>query len=226
MNLKSSKIKNIIKKSIYGVLLLIIGGFFLKIAIWESNYISAKTGSERASVAASAEAENVDETEVTDTEIAAHNVPAYQPRYLTITSIGVENARILSVGVKTSGELDTPTGIFDVGWYNQSGTPGSGKVMVLDGHNGGPTKVGVFKYLPNVQIGAKVTIERGDGQIFTYTVKENVTVPLSESNEYMKTAFKSPEAGKESLTIITCTGDWSQQRQTYLSRQFLRATLD
>ena len=32
-------------------------------------------------------------------------------------------------------------------------------------------------------------------------------------------------SGKEGLSIITCTGDWSQVQQTYLSRQFLRATI-
>lgn len=227
MNLKSSKIKNIIKKSIFGLIALLVGGFFLKIAIWENHYISEKTGSERKTVSAVEKNESeVDETEITEAEIAEYSVPANQPKYLTINSIGVTNARILSVGTKPSGELDTPINIFDVGWYNQSSIPGGGKVMVLDGHNGGPTKVGVFKYLPNVNIGEKIIIERGDGQLFTYTVKENVTVPLSESNAYMKTAFKTPEAGKESLSIITCTGDWSQTQQTYLSRQFLRATLD
>ena len=33
------------------------------------------------------------------------------------------------------------------------------------------------------------------------------------------------EKGKESVTLITCTGEWSDQQQTYLSRQFTRAVL-
>ena len=56
-------------------------------------------------------------------------------------------------------------------------------------------------------------------------VVENKTVALSEADDYMKTAFKSPVAGKESVTLISCTGDWSQQQKTYLSRQFTRAIL-
>lgn len=225
MKLNQINKKQLIKKIIFGLVVLIIGGFFLKVGLWENSYISEKTGSKRAIAAAPAE-EEVDETEITKEQIKEHIVPADHPRYLSIDSIGVKNARILSIGTKASGELSTPAGIFDAGWYNASAKPGTGGTIVIDGHNGGPTKIGIFKHLPNVKVGEKIKIERGDGTIFTYTVKENKTVLLSESNDYMKTAFKSPEPNKESLTIITCTGDWSSVQKTYLSRQFLRATLD
>lgn len=229
MDLRSTKIKNAIKKSFIGLLILLAGAFFLKIGLWENDYISQKTGTVRAmtiSEGGIATEEEVDETEITPQQIAEYNVPANQPKFITLQKIGITKARIISLGTKGTGELATPSSIFDVGWYNASGAPGSGRVMILDGHNGGPTKIGVFKHLPDLRAGDKIEIERGDGTMFTYTVKDNVTVPLSESNEYMKTAFKSPEPGKESLTIITCTGEWSLSKRTYLSRQFLRATLD
>ena len=41
----------------------------------------------------------------------------------------------------------------------------------------------------------------------------------------MNEIFKTID-NKETVTVITCTGEWSQTRQTYLSRQYLRATLD
>ena len=37
-----------------------------------------------------------------------------------------------------------------VGWYESSGKPGKGTVIVIDGHNGGPHIHGVFKDLPNL----------------------------------------------------------------------------
>ena len=58
-----------------------------------------------------------------------------------------------------------------------------------------------------------------------YSVIENNAISLDESDEYMATAAQSPEADKESVTLITCTGEWSQQQGTYLSRQFTRAVL-
>ena len=74
-------------------------------------------------------------------------------------------------------------------------------------------------------IGEKVIIERGDGAIFTYTIVKNDTIPLDQSDAYMREIFKIID-GKETVTVITCTGEWSQTRQTYLSRQYLRAVLD
>ena len=129
------------------------------------------------------------------------------------------------MGVNTAGELDTPNNIFDVGWYEGSSKPGEGGTMIIDGHNGGPHVYGVFKNLPDLMEGDIIQVERGDGEIFKYRVAENKAVPLTESNDYMSTAAKSPESGKESVTLISCTGEWSQAQGTYLSRQFTRAVL-
>ena len=129
------------------------------------------------------------------------------------------------MGVNDKGELDTPRNIFDVGWYEGSGKPGKGGTMVIDGHNGGPHVHGVFKDLPDLAEGDIIKVERGDGAVYKYKVVENVTVPLAESDKYMVTAAKSPVTGKESVTLVSCTGEWSQTQGTYLSRQFTRAVL-
>ena len=70
-----------------------------------------------------------------------------------------------------------------------------------------------------------ITIERGDGVIYNYSVVENLEISLDEADSYMATAMRSPEKDKESITLITCSGEWSAVRKTYLSRQFVRATL-
>ena len=129
------------------------------------------------------------------------------------------------MGINVSGELDTPRNIFDVGWYEGSGKPGQGGTLMIDGHNGGPHIHGVFKNLPDLVAGDIIKVERGDGAIFNYKVVENKTVPLEDSDAYMSAAARSPEPGTESVTLITCTGEWSQSQGTYLSRQFTRAIL-
>ena len=163
--------------------------------------------------------------EPTEEEIYEFTVPADYPRYLTVNKLGVRQARILTMGVNSKGELDTPRNIFDVGWYEASGKPGQGGTLIIDGHNGGPHVHGVFKDLPSLKNGDIVTVERGDGVVYNYKVVENVSVSLSDANAYMATAARSPEPGKESVTLISCTGEWSQQQGTYLSRQFTRAIL-
>ena len=225
--IKKSKIRFLIPRILLGLVILFAIFFFAKVAIWENNYYKSKEGSERASteqVQVPTE-QTVEEKEVTDEERSEYTVSAELPRFLTIEKLGIYNARILAVGVTADGAMDVPVNIFDVGWYVGSNKPGEGGTVVIDGHNGGPNVHGVFKELPLLGANDTIKIERGDGRTFTYKVVENVDIPLSSSNEYMETAFKSPEEGKESVTLISCTGEWSQVQYTYLSRQFVRAIL-
>lgn len=193
-------------------------------AVFENGYYGEKEGSERAIAEQTADSD-LDETEPTEAQVAEYTVAPDRPRYLTIEKLGVKKSRILPMGVNTQGELDTPNNIFDVGWYEGSGKPGQGGTMIIDGHNGGPHVYGVFKNLPDLAEGDIIQVERGDGAIFKYKVLENKAVSLAESNKYMGTAARSPEVGKESVTLISCTGEWSQAQGTYLSRQFTRAVL-
>lgn len=216
--------KQVLKWGLIIVLGIFTLVFFIRVATFEDSYYREKEGSERAEAAEVAE-EQLEETVPTEEQVAEYTVAADRPRYLSIPKLGVVNSRIIAVGVKANGELGTPNNIFDVGWYESSGKPGQGKTIVIDGHNGGPHVHGVFKDLPNLVGGDIIKIERGDGKIFEYKVVENKTVALSEADEYMRTAFKSPVSGKESVTLISCTGEWSAARGTYLSRQFTRAIL-
>ncbi|MBR3177775.1 class F sortase [Candidatus Saccharibacteria bacterium] len=225
--IKKSKVRYYLPKIILGIIILVFVIFFARVAIWENNYYKEKEGSTRA-VAKTVQAPSeqaVDETEVTDADRSEYTVGAEYPRYLTIEKLGIYNARILAMSVTADGAMDVPNNIFDVGWYMGSSKPGFGGTIVIDGHNGGPNIHGVFKELPALTNGDLIKIERGDGKNFIYEVVENVEVPLSSSNAYMETAFASPKEGVESVTLISCTGEWSQVQYTYLSRQFTRAIL-
>lgn len=229
MSLKIKGWRKITKWAIWGVLGVLFLVFFIKVATYEASYYSDKEGSERAVAEAvtgeQPEEEELIEEEPTEQEVREYVVAPDRPRYLSISKLGINKARILPMGVNASGELDTPRNIFDVGWYEASGKPGQGGTMVIDGHNGGPHVLGVFKNLPSLASGDIITVERGDGVIYNYEVVENQSILLSEADAYMATAAKSPQPGKESVTLISCTGEWSQQQRTYLSRQFVRAVL-
>lgn len=225
MSLKVNKgWRQIVKWIVWTVLLVLFLVFFIRVVVFENNYYSEKEGSERA-VTVVTEDTDLDETEPTEAEVKEYTVAPDRPRYLTVEKLGISNARILPMGVNTAGELDTPRNIFDVGWYEASGKPGQGGTMIIDGHNGGPHVQGVFKNLPNLVAGDIIKVERGDGEVFNYQVVDNKAIDLAESDAYMSAAAKSPEQGKESVTLISCTGEWSQSQETYLSRQFTRAVL-
>ena len=217
--------KRIIRWVVIAILVGLVLGFFLRVLIWEDNYYREMEGSERDVAQEVEKDEPLDETKPTDDEVSEYTVAPDRPRYLTVEKLGVFNARILPVGVNDSGELGTPNNIFDVGWYESSGKPGMGGTLVIDGHNGGPSVYGVFKELPTLVAGDIIKVERGDGAVFNYSVVENVEISLDEADTYMATAMRSPESGKESVTLISCTGEWSSSRNTYLSRQFTRAVL-
>lgn len=226
MSLKIKGWRKILKWSIWGILGILLLVFLIRVAAYEANYYNEKEGSERTVATNMTDQEELDETVPTDEEVREYTVAPDRPRYLTIEKLGVNNARILPMGVNANGELDTPRNIFDVGWYEGSGKPGQGATMMIDGHNGGPHIHGVFKELPALTKGDIVQVERGDGKVFRYQVVENSEIALADADRYMATtAAKSPESGKESITLISCTGEWSQAQGTYLARQFTRAVI-
>ena len=223
MSLEIKSGRAVAKWVIIGILVTIMAIFVIKTAIWEHQYYSEKEGSERA--IAMDMGDELVEVAPTEDEVAEYTVPADRPRYLSIDRLKIKNARVLPMGINSAGELSTPNNIFDVGWYYDSGKPGQGGTLLIDGHNGGPHVQGVFKDLPALGEGDIIVIERGDGAIFRYSVVESMAVSLSDSNDYMATAIKTPMTGKESITLISCTGEWSQAQGTYLSRQFVRGIL-
>ena len=213
---------------ILAILVILLAGFFIKVAIWEHNYLERMEGSERATapMVSVEDGEEVEDTPPTSTEVAEYTVDADKPRYFSIPTIGLHNARIVEIGIKSSGELATPYNIYDVGWYDNSALPGTNKVAVMDGHSGS-NGIGVFGKLPYISIGALIQVEMGDGRLYTYRVVDTATKKIGdEANAYMAEAFSTPELGKGSLSLITCTGDYLLTQKTFSHRFFVRAVLE
>ena len=173
----------------------------------------------------------VDERPVTVQAKQEWTVPASHPRYISIPKLGIENARIVQLGIiKKTGQLDAPVSIHDAGWYNGSALPGKGGAMLMDGHNGGPNFGGIFEKLRELKNGDEIIIERGDGKKLTYAVKDNRDMNVKDINDPsnkwgMATMTNSIEAGKEGLNIITCVGQWDERSQTFNERTMLRAVI-
>ncbi len=167
----------------------------------------------------------IDESEVTTEQIDTHTVSASQPRYISIPTLEIANTRVFSVGVDKNNVLGSPANISDAAWYNKSATPGSGGVVLIDAHNGGITRDGVFAKLGTLKKGEIIEVERGDGQTFRYEVRENQSMPLDEVNATgMKMMMESAEPGVEALNLITCDGKWIPRIQQFDRRIMLRAT--
>lgn len=183
------------------------------------------TGEEPPLIPIAAADPRIDESDISKSDIDGYTVPASQPRYISIPKLGIDKVRIMKVGVAANGLLDTPKNIHDTAWYEKSATPGQGYGAVLiDGHNSGTTKDGVFAKLSTLTEGDKITIERGDGKKFTYTLVSNENMSLQEANESgMKEMMQSAEFDKEGLSLITSDGKWVPRLQQFDRRIMLRA---
>ena len=167
----------------------------------------------------------IDETRVTLADINTYTVPATHPRYISIPSLNVEKARVKPLGLTKTNTLDTPKNIADTGWYNKSALPGQGfGAVLIDGHNGGITRDGVFAKLNLLKKGDEIIIERGDGKKIRYSVMENMTETLKEANTAgMKRLMTPFDSAKEGLGLITCAGNWIPRDKVFDKRIMIRA---
>jgi LPXTG-site transpeptidase (sortase) family protein len=170
---------------------------------------------------------SVDETKVTTADIENYTVPATHPRYISIPALGVMQARVQTVGLTKNNVLDTPKNISDVAWYNKSALPGSGYgSVIIDGHNGGISRDGVFANLNKLKAGDDITIERGDGKRITYNVVENRTESLHDANTSgMKRLMMPYDNTQEGLGLITCAGNWIPRDKVFDKRVLVRAVI-
>ncbi len=156
---------------------------------------------------------------------ANYQVAPNKPRYLSIPSIGLNNIPVTEFGVTANNQLGSPTSTRVVGWYYRSAFPGKQGVSVMNAH-GGDLGTGIFKTLPRAKVGDEVIIEMGDGRKYTYVIREmNYKKLGDEANNYMSTALYGTLGGEPTLTLITCTGTWLRNLQTYDQRLFVRAAL-
>lgn len=168
---------------------------------------------------------SIDETPVTQAMINTHDVPASHPRYISIPSLNITSARVQTVGLTKNNLLDTPKNISDTAWYDKSATPGMGYgTVIIDGHNGGISRDGVFAKLAQLKNGDEIVVERGDGEKFTYVVRENKTESLKDANTTGMQRLMTPfDKSKEGLGLITCAGNWVPRDKVFDKRVLIRA---
>lgn len=216
---KGSVLSNLLLSLAIGLFVISAGAVFL-IVRWH------KTGHPPPLAHYVLPAENIDETDVPKSKVDSYQVPASQPKYLHIPSIGVSKTRVLSVGTDANNQLASPVNIHDTAWYEDSGTPGSGETILINGHNGGYVRDGVFAKLRELHKGDMIEITRGDNKQFRYQVQEVDTVALKEANSTgMAKMMQSADNSREGLNLITCEGTYSANLQQFDQRVMVRAVL-
>ena len=142
------------------------------------------------------------------------------PRVLTIKKLNVK-ARIMQVGVDNDGKMGVPKTAYDVAWYNGSSRPGEAGAMVVDGHVQGVGGAAIFADLKKLAVGDQITVERGDGKVFIYSVRKFETAPVDKVD--MGRLLVSVDTNVPGLNLITCAGSYDESVDSFDSRTIVYA---
>ena len=144
--------------------------------------------------------------------------PAPLPR-IVIPKIGVD-APVVEKGLRADLVMESPDGPWEVAWYRFTSRPGEGGNAVFSGHvdfvGTGPA---VFWDLYRLQTGDIVEIRWAENVTLRYRVVSSVvydeaTAPVPQ--------IIGPTA-RESVTPITCAGNFNRQTGRYDQRLVVRA---
>jgi uncharacterized membrane protein len=142
---------------------------------------------------------------------AAKPTPSYDK--VTIPSIGL-SSRYVAVGLTANNAIDVHPSL--VGRWNGSAEPGTPGTVFLDGHN-----PGIFRKVPNIAVGAQITISKANGEVFNYTVVHTETVQLAGIN--MRAVLSTYGGAAEGLNMMTCVGTFNAQTGTTDQRHIVYA---
>jgi hypothetical protein len=154
--------------------------------------------------------------------VAMYAVAADLAKYIKIPKLGVD-ARVLQVGVTTSGALATPSNVFDTAWYTGSAKPGQPGATLIDGHVSSWTTKGVFYGIKTLVAGDTIQIVKGDNSVLTYKVVKTQVYPAGTVD--MQAAVTPVIAGQSGLNLITCTGQVIKGTSEFNQRELVFATL-
>ncbi len=163
-----------------------------------------------------------DEPEEPGLELPENRDPIAAPVGLRIDRLSVD-APVDSYGVDSSGQMDVPDNVTDVGWYKFGPSPGEPGSAVLAAHvdlaGSGP---GVFFDLDSLEEGDRVIVVHEDGSESPFRVVARATY---EKEELPLDVIFSRE-GPAVLTLITCGGGFNRDIARYDSNVVVYAVPD
>ncbi len=136
--------------------------------------------------------------------------PVIAPLTLSLPTIGVINASIISVGVAPDGAMEVPPAE-DVGWYRYGPAPGDEGSTVLAAHIAAEGRDGVFRNLDQLQRGDVFEVANEAGEVQEWRVVglgkfEKEALPFDE-------IFN--RTGMPRMVLITCGGEFNPSLRSY-----------
>ena len=160
---------------------------------------------------------------INPSEFDSYTVPANNPRYIFIPSIDVK-AMVKPLGLTKNNQIQSPSNVYDAGWFKLSNLPGKPGAMLVDGHISSWTSKGIFYNLKSLNIGQTIVIEKGDGIKIKYKVIRSKT--YDASNVDMQALLNPVNPNKPGLNLITCTGNVIKGTSEFDSRLIVFSELE
>src|SRR5215203_5688216 len=156
-------------------------------------------------------------------------VEGVAPVELQVDSVGVDAP--IELGAVVDGAMQDPSGPWVVSWYDQLGKIGEGGNVVLAGHvdyyNAGPDGTpgpAVFWNVRDLPAGDIIRVVGEDGKNYEYAVQWTQPYAAAELTPEVIQSDIVGDTGEETLTLITCGGDFDPATGEYLQRWVVRAT--
>lgn len=153
---------------------------------------------------------------------AVDALPPADPVTLRVDAIDATSS-LVSLGLNPDETVEVPpvSEPMQAGWYRHGPTPGELGPAVILGHVNGGGQDGIFVRLGDLAPGDEITVDRADGGTAVFTVTEVAQIPKSE---FPTEAVYGNTDGAE-LRLITCGGDFDDDRDSYRDNIIVYATL-
>ena len=160
-------------------------------------------------------------TSSTVLEVEGSLLEKAEPTLLSIPKINLETSFTKPLGLDGEGAVEVPDDYEQVGWYENSPTPGELGPAVILGHVDSREGPAVFFSLGQLSEGDDIFITRADGstahfQVVTLERYEQVAFP---------TAKVYGDINYAGLRLITCTGTYEKGKQRYTQNLVVYAKL-
>jgi sortase (surface protein transpeptidase) len=165
---------------------------------------------------------------VASPEPESQPVEGVAPIALQVDSVGVDAP--IELGNVTDGVMQDPSGPWVVSWYEPLGKVGEGGNVVMAGHvdyyNSGPDGTpgpAVFWDVRDLPSGDIIRVVGEDGKNYEYAVQWTQAYAAAELTPDVIQNDIVGDTGQETLTLITCGGDFDPATGEYLQRWVVRA---
>jgi sortase family protein len=134
------------------------------------------------------------------------------PVRISISALTI-NAPVVAEGIDSTGEMEIPTNIHTIGWYQWGSAPGAtaGSIVMVGHVDSAQQGLGAFFYLKTLTAGALITVTTADNKTWNYRVLAREEFP--KTNVPLAAIFD--QAGPPRLILATCGGAFDHSTKSY-----------